>query len=112
MIPVDNLVPLDTQLITPALADAFDLPYASNVTSKEPQSKDAPQGKEFLASDYPIATHPQTQAPSQNAAQQNPNSNLKQPSDFNYQVLSCYTTDFPNSVWAGYNNLNQVNKST
>lgn len=46
MIPVDSLVPVDTQLITPALAEAFDLPYnfaSSNDLHLASQAQSLPQ---------------------------------------------------------------------
>lgn len=66
IVPIDNLVPLDTQLMTPALAEAFELPYLGASSGDFPTVSQAQQGQA-------PQSLPQTAA-------------LKQPADYTFQV--------------------------
>ena len=66
IVPIDNLVPLDTQLMTPTLAEAFELPYLGASSDEFPPVSQAQQGQA-------PQSLPQTAA-------------LKQPADYTFQV--------------------------
>lgn len=99
VIPVENLVPPDTQLITPALAEAFELPYnlTGSETGRETQGKEL-QGdfgsKDFAGKDAGSKEFGQgaAQMPQQQAAgMMQQTAAMKQPENFAYQVCLSFS---------------------